>query len=202
MKKPREYLKKRFRTGARPTETDFGNVLDSFLHKDEFRKVMESLQGVDVTGILDQVTPPPRVATGLYNLDNELPLASGHYSLATAVRAVSEDEGLTPAERNGLIIQFHDGARWREYQYRHVYREEEGDREEFGNVENWEEFDAARSSMLTQRQYNSLPRKSVDKWYFITGADGKVYRIYVGELLFGESSTGLSFPFTFPLTFS
>ena len=55
---------------------------------------------------------------------------------------------------------------------------------------------------MSQPEYDELEEKNESRWYFITDSDGKLYRIYVGGLLFAESENGLTFPFTFPFTFS
>lgn len=55
---------------------------------------------------------------------------------------------------------------------------------------------------MSQSEYDALEERNESRLYFITDSDGRLYRMYAGSLLFAESANGITFPFTFPFTFS
>lgn len=95
-------------------------------------KLINSLKAVMLKGGL---------GGGFYNVDNEHPLSSGHYTLTTAVAAVANDENIDAKTKNGMAITFYSGTEWKVYRYLNVYDpESETADSDFANVDNWEAF--------------------------------------------------------------
>ena len=90
---------------------------------------------------------------GFYNIDNEKPLEEGYYSLDSAVSAVSKDTSIGATTRNGMILQFFDGEKWRYYAYQLEYDASDPEADDkFSNPENWAAFESG-SGGGTVNQY-------------------------------------------------
>ena len=91
---------------------------------------------------------------GFYNIDNEKPLEEGYYSLDSAVSAVSEDTSIGATTRNGMILQFFDGEKWRYYAYQLEYDASDPEADDkFSDPENWSAFESGSGGGGTVNQY-------------------------------------------------
>lgn len=70
---------------------------------------------------------------GFINVDNRYPLATGYYTLSTAVAAVAADTTLSPEQKNGMIFTFYNGTGWDTFQFNKAYTAED-----FANASNWD----------------------------------------------------------------
>lgn len=79
MAKSREELKKRFKAGSKPLESDFGHLIEAFYHKDEDEVGLDGITVEENSILTDRsvsvseelrVLSPQKVATGSLTIDN------------------------------------------------------------------------------------------------------------------------------------
>lgn len=91
---------------------------------------------------------------GFYNIDNEKPLESGHYTLGSAVTAVAMDSGIKAETKNGMILQFYDGEKWCYYAYQLEYDADDPEADDkFSDPDNWSAFESGSGGGGTASQY-------------------------------------------------
>lgn len=187
--------------------------------------VRNGYAGTEAEFVADFMT---KFGRGYFNIDIELPLSYGHYTLETALNAIVDNYLLTDRNRDGLILVFYDGNVWKFWQFNKKYTIDEF----FLNTDNWTditastqfytktEVDAVHSELenaimaaaetggvkrLTYSQFNSMTTKKSDTIYAVTTNTGDELRyLYLGNVLIAkkeDSGGSHGFPYSFPIIF-
>ncbi len=82
--------------------------------------------------------------SGYYNVTQEMPLATGYYTLATAVAAVANSEDIDDEDKPGMIITFETAAgKWADYRY------VGSSISTWGETASWEEYGGGKIKSIT-----------------------------------------------------
>lgn len=187
--------------------------------------VRNGYAGTEAEFIADFMT---KFGRGYFNIDIELPLSYGYYTLETALHAIVDNYLLTDRNRDGLVLVFYDGTVWKFWQFDQKYTIDEF----FLNTNNWTDITASTQfytktevdvvhneleeaiaaaaetggvKRLTYSQFNNLTPKRQDTIYAVTTDVGDDLRyIYLGNVLVAKKEDGggsQGFPYSFPIIF-
>lgn len=187
--------------------------------------VRNGYTGTEAEFIADFMT---KFGRGYFNIDIELPLSYGYYTLETALQAIVDNYLLTDRNRDGLVLVFYDGTVWKFWQFDQKYTIDEF----FLNTNNWTDITASTQfytktevdvvhneleeaiaaaaetggvKRLTYSQFNNLTPKRQDTIYAVTTDVGDDLRyMYLGNVLIAKKEDGggsQGFPYSFPIIF-